>query len=64
MNAHIKDADLVIEGGMVITMAEGQAPISNGRVLIKDGIIADIQSRKEKVERFLHREEDTFKEKE
>ncbi|MCD6295774.1 MAG: amidohydrolase [Deltaproteobacteria bacterium] len=51
MNAHIKDADLVIEGGMVITMAEGQAPISNGRVLIKDGIIADIQSRKEKVER-------------
>ncbi|MCD4717428.1 MAG: amidohydrolase family protein, partial [Desulfobacterales bacterium] len=50
MDEHKKDADLVIEGGMVITMAEGQTPISNGRVLIKDGIITDIQSRKEKDE--------------
>ncbi|MBW2118778.1 MAG: amidohydrolase [Deltaproteobacteria bacterium] len=50
MNARIRDADLVIEGGMVITMAQGQAPISNGRVLIKDGIITDIHSRNEKCE--------------
>lgn len=50
VKAHKKIADLVIEGGMVITMAEGQTPISNGRVLIKDGIITDIQSRKEKDE--------------
>jgi 5-methylthioadenosine/S-adenosylhomocysteine deaminase len=50
MDAYKKDADLVIEGGMVITMAEGQAPISTGRVLIKEGIITDIQSRKEKDE--------------
>jgi 5-methylthioadenosine/S-adenosylhomocysteine deaminase len=45
-----KNADLVIEGGMIITMAEEQAPISNGRVLIKDGIITGIQSRNEKDE--------------
>ncbi|MBW2616156.1 MAG: amidohydrolase [Deltaproteobacteria bacterium] len=50
MNAHKKNPDLVIEGGLVLTMAEGQAPVSNGRVLIKHGIITDIQSRKEKGE--------------
>jgi 5-methylthioadenosine/S-adenosylhomocysteine deaminase len=50
MNPLKKSADLVIEGGMILTMAKGRAPISNGRVLIKDGIITDIQSRKEKDE--------------
>jgi 5-methylthioadenosine/S-adenosylhomocysteine deaminase len=50
VKASKKQADLVIEGGMVITMAEGQAPVLNGRVFIKDGIITDIQSRKGKDE--------------
>ncbi len=50
VKAHKKNADLVVEGGMIVTMAEGQALISNGRVLIRDGIITDIQSRKEKDE--------------
>ena len=51
MDAHKKNPDLVIEGGMVITMAEGQAPIIDGRVLISDGIITVIQSRDEKWEK-------------
>ena len=50
MDAHEKKPDLVIKGGMIITMAEGQAPVSNGTVLIKDGIITNIQSPKEKDE--------------
>lgn len=51
MDAHKKNSDIVIEGGMVITMAEGQAPVLDGRVLISDGIITVIQSRDEKWEK-------------
>ena len=37
--------DVIIEGGLVLTMAEGTAPIENGRILISDGIIVDVQGK-------------------
>jgi 5-methylthioadenosine/S-adenosylhomocysteine deaminase len=42
IEAHKKNPDIVIEGGIVLTMAEGREPISEGRVLINDGIISGI----------------------
>jgi 5-methylthioadenosine/S-adenosylhomocysteine deaminase len=35
--------DLVIAGGTALTMVEGQAPIPDARILIKDGIIKEIR---------------------
>ncbi|MDY7038190.1 MAG: amidohydrolase family protein, partial [Thermodesulfobacteriota bacterium] len=35
--------DKVIEGGILITMAEGQSPISDARIFIKEDKIVDIQ---------------------
>jgi 5-methylthioadenosine/S-adenosylhomocysteine deaminase len=35
--------DLIIKGGMVITMVEGLAPIQDAMVFIADGLIADIR---------------------
>ena len=40
--------DLVIEGGMVITMVENQEPILEGQVLVKDGRITAIAGTNEK----------------
>ncbi len=39
--------DLVIEGGTVITMAEGQAPVPDARVYIADGRITDIRRKED-----------------
>ena len=36
--------DIIIEGGTLITMAEGQAPISKVRILIKKDKIIDIKT--------------------
>ena len=35
---------IVLEGGILITMVDGQAPVSNARVVVRDDRIADIHS--------------------
>ena len=37
------DPDLIIEGGIVITMVEGQEPVMDARVFVSDGQITDIR---------------------
>ena len=44
MDAHEKNADLVIEGGILLTMRPGEAPVHGARLLIKGDSILDIQS--------------------
>jgi 5-methylthioadenosine/S-adenosylhomocysteine deaminase len=38
------NSDLIIEGGMVITMVEGEEPITEADVFVKDGRITDIRA--------------------
>ncbi len=40
---HKVDPDLILEGGIVITMVEGQEPILDAKVYIRDGQITDIR---------------------
>jgi 5-methylthioadenosine/S-adenosylhomocysteine deaminase len=40
--------NIIIEGGVLLTMSEEQAPISHARILIKGGEIVDIQSSADK----------------
>ncbi len=43
-NTALERPDIVIEGGILITMAEGEAPISNARVWVKGDRIVRIQT--------------------
>lgn len=40
-----KVPDLIVEGDVVLTMVDGQEPISNGRVCVCDGIITEVAER-------------------
>ena len=38
--------DIVIEGGTILTMVDGEAPVHDGRVCISGDMIEDVSSRK------------------
>lgn len=43
-NFPLEEADIIIEGGILVTMADGQAPINPARVCVKKDRIVDIQA--------------------
>jgi len=41
-STHDAEGGLVIDGGTLVTMAGGQAPVEGGRIVVSDGRIADV----------------------